>query len=239
MYKKLTAITLSTLLLSSCSESFTAPDYTNAPSIEVNKEVNALQVPESKAVIDGVVVEVLDGNQFKVQVGENALLRGLGLSPNQIILVRLALTQAPDRVDGQPFGEEAYVFVKNILEGKEVELELDLDNLAIESDSLSAFAYVNGKRVQDLLLENGFSMLLNNPNSSFLHISDLRSLEDHAALNGKGIWSIPEYADLETGFNQLAIKTSGMSKEFITSVSQELGKESQRIINDLNSEIEK
>lgn len=236
MYKKAIVFSFS-IILFGCSD-FQTPNYqdsSSAPLIET-KEVDTLepQLPLTEDVIEGVVIEVVDGNQFKVKVGESAVLKGLGLSEGQIVVVKMLATKAPDNVEGLPFGNEAYVFLKDILEGEEVKLELDTRLITDTTEPLLAYPYIDGNRVQDLLLTHSFSMVSDSIENS-PYAEELKKIELDAKNAKQGIWAIPDYADSEEGFNQLAVVASKLSEDIILMLEKELKLHGQTITKELES----
>lgn len=119
--------------------------------------------------------------------------------------VRLLLIDTPETVHPsepvEPFGPEASQFVKEKLEGKEVQVKVGKE----ERDNygrLLAYVYIDGKTIQEMLLEEGLAK------TAYLY-NDLTMLDDfHAAQQpaidaGIGVWSIPGYAhvDDDDGFH--------------------------------------
>lgn len=183
--------------------------------------------------VEGKVTMTTDGDTFKVMLTQDLLIRGMQLSKGQTIIVRLLLIDTPESVGdkaGMPFGEEASTFAKDLLEGETVTLEFDQGELQDHYDRFLAYAYVDGKRVQDTLVEEGYAMLryINEPNTRYL--DELRAIEEGARSAELGIWSIPEYVDIEKGFNDAVssdfteeLKESGkqIAEEVVTELLDE------------------
>lgn len=199
------------IFLSACALLFLSGcTVENLPGIEINEQapVQAEEMDKSAVQsesVEGKVVEVTDADTFKVRLSKDLLIRGLPLSKGTVIIVRLLMVDAPESVGdraGMPFGEEASTFAKDLLEGKTVTLEFDQGDIQDHYDRFLAYAYVDGKRVQDALVEEGYAMLryINEPNTRYL--SELRSIEEEARSEEIGIWSIPDYVQIEDGFNE-------------------------------------
>lgn len=197
MLKRSFAVFTACLFLSGCGFTTTMPEET-APA--VSDKVN-------KNEVTGTVTSVTDGDTFVVKLAEAYVLRGMPLSKGQEIAIRLLLVDTPESVGdkaGMPYGEEASTFTKELLKGKTVTLEFDDGEIQDHYDRFLAYAYVDGKRVQDTLIENGYAMIryIDAPNTR--HLDELRSLEEKAREKGEAIWSIPDYIHIEEGFNEAA-----------------------------------
>jgi micrococcal nuclease len=147
---------------------------------------------QASSKIPAVVLEVIDGDTLKVEVN------------GKKETVRLLLIDTPESVHPtkpvQPFGVEASHYVKKLLpKGTEVELELDVR----ERDKygrLLAYVWVNGKMVNELLLEQGYARVayVFEPNTKY--VDEFRAIQDEARKKELRIWSLENYAT-ERGFN--------------------------------------
>lgn len=213
---------LTCLLLAGCQE-FSAPDYSNK-NLETSKEVevfkDSIKTDQGTEIISGVVMDVADGNQFRIKVTEDVLLNGVRLHEGELLVVRMLLSQAPERIDSLPFGEESYAFVYDLLMGQPVSLEFEPGNLQDSLGRYVAYTYLEDYRVQDLLIENGFAKL-DELNTSSAHLEDLQKLEEIARTNTEGIWSIPDYAS-EGGFNAFINDSSNFTKVQLDALESEL-----------------
>ncbi|MFC4768752.1 thermonuclease family protein [Effusibacillus consociatus] len=130
------------------------------------------------------VLSVTDGDTFKINLnGKEETVR--------MILVDTPETKHPDK-PVQPFGPEASKFSSELLTGKEVELEKDVS----ERDKygrLLFYVYVDGKSVQEQLLEKGLARVAVYP-PDVKYVDQYRAIQDKARKAGVGIWSIENYA---------------------------------------------
>lgn len=125
------------------------------------------------------VNRVIDGDTFEIEYdGQNWKVRLLGIdSPESV---------HPDR-PAEPFGEEAKVYLKSLLDGKHVTLIFE-DRLMDTYDRLLAYAYVDKLFVNRDLLEKGLADFYDefyfSQRSYFAHYRSL------ARDKNLGIWSI-------------------------------------------------
>jgi micrococcal nuclease len=134
-----------------------------------------------------LVTKVVDGDTIKVNIN------------GQEETIRLLLIDTPETVHPhkpvQPYGPEASAFIKQLLDGKKVRLELGIS----ERDKygrLLAYVYTeNGKMVNKLLLEEGLARVayIYQPNTKYLE--ELQAIQKKAQELNKGIWSIENYDD--------------------------------------------
>jgi micrococcal nuclease len=148
---------------------------------------------QASSKIPAVVLEVIDGDTLKVEVN------------GKQETVRLLLIDTPESVHPtkpvQPFGVEASDYVKKLLpKGTEVKLELDVR----ERDKygrLLAYVWVEGKMVNELLLEQGYARVayVFEPNTKY--VDEFRAIQEKARKKELRIWSLENYAT-ERGFNE-------------------------------------
>ncbi|MER2005951.1 MAG: thermonuclease family protein [Psychrobacillus sp.] len=214
-------IGLVSLLLVGCSE-FTAPNYSNNKDTIADPPISSsIPTNADKEIVGGVVVEVMDGNQFKVKIQEDALINGIGLSKGEVIIVRMLLSQAPSRIDQMPFGEEAYAFLYSLIMGKPVELEFEPEHMVDSMGNYLAYTYVEDNRIQDILIKNGFAKLASQDLTS-TYENEFKKLEQLAISNEEGIWSLPNYVNMEEGFNAFILESSNISLQQIEDLEQKL-----------------
>ena len=117
--------------------------------------------------------------------------------------VRFLLIDTPEMNHGndegpQPFGQDATDFVRVMLKGGEVELELDV-NERDRYGRILAYLYVDGVNVQEELLRNGLARVayVFPPNTRY--VDEYRAIQQEAQANEMGIWSVENYSQ-EDGF---------------------------------------
>lgn len=209
--KKLFLISLTvSLLLVGCT---VPPPEATAPGEKVivhKEEYTQEKEYTQEDKITGVVSWVTDGDSLKVVLSSDYEIReGVHLSKGDELTIRLLLVDTPESVGekaGMPFGAESSAYAKGLLQDKTVTLEFDEGDLKDRYDRYLAYVYLDGKRVQDYLLENGYAMVryVFEPNTRYL--SELREIEKQASNNSIGIWSIDNYAVIGEGFNEVDTK---------------------------------
>jgi micrococcal nuclease len=155
----------------------------------------SLQQNDSR-FITAEVIRVVDGDTINVQMN------------GKEETVRLLLIDTPETVHPtkpvQPFGSEASSFVKELLNGSNVQLELDVG----ERDKygrLLAYVYIDDQMVNEMLLEKGLARLayVFEPNTKY--VDDFSAIQKQAQQQRIGIWSIENYAT-DQGFAEYEIQ---------------------------------
>ncbi|AQS56943.1 thermonuclease family protein [Novibacillus thermophilus] len=117
--------------------------------------------------------------------------------------VRLILVDTPETVHPskpvQPFGPEASDFAKETLEGKDVELELDVSERD-QYGRVLAYVWIGDKMFNEMLLEKGLARIAIFP-PDVKYVDRFREIESKARQKEIGIWSIENYAT-EEGYNE-------------------------------------
>ncbi|WP_449536531.1 thermonuclease family protein [Ferdinandcohnia sp. Marseille-Q9671] len=105
-----------------------------------------------------------------------------------------------------PYAEEARDRLNELVEGKEITLELGKGDSRDKYDRLLSYVFLpTGESVQEILLEEGLATV------RYIY-DDQKYLDDYTAAmeqaeNSKiGIWSIPGYAGYDQPFNVEAAK---------------------------------
>jgi micrococcal nuclease len=126
-----------------------------------------------------VVIEAIDGDTIDVRIGNRVdTIRLLGIDTPE--------THHPTK-PVQCFGPEAAAYTKSRLEGRTVVLETDVEPRDLYDRRL-AYVYLDGRRFNDELLENGYARLLViPPNGS--HARTMLAEELEAKRKGIGLWA--------------------------------------------------
>lgn len=183
----------------------TAPAQSNASNTGVNNSVQEATKTQSKAVtgsalISAKVLEVIDGDTIKVSInGKEETVR--------MLLVDTPETKHP-QLGEQPFGKEASNFTKQLLSGKTVQLEQDVNNGPDKYGRLLYYVYLDGKSVQEQLLEKGLARVAYVYVPNVKYVDKYREIQAKAQQAGVGIWSIENYAQ-EDGFHSELVKKNG------------------------------
>lgn len=176
------------------------------------------------SLITAQVTRVVDGDTVKVNLD------------GKEETVRLLLIDTPETVHPsksvQPFGPEASSFVKELLNGADIQLELDIG----ERDKygrLLAYLYVDDQMVNEMLLEKGLARVayVFEPNTKY--VDEFYEIQKQAQQQEIGIWSIENYAT-DQGFEDENVEVQKNTNE----VSRET-KEGCTIKGNINSKGEK
>ena len=152
---------------------------------EVEKKTDLVNVKPPVNGVNANVVSVTDGDTIKV-VLENGLSEKV-----RLILVDTPETKHP-RLGVQPFGKEASAFTTKELTGKQVTLELDVEERD-QYGRLLAYVWVGNSLFNEKLLEEGLARVAVYPPNT-RYVDQFRNVQAIAQEAGKGIWSIENYA---------------------------------------------
>ena len=144
------------------------PDPADASTPPPSQEPPTQQLPNSTK-LEGTVVRVVDPDTIEVN-----------LSNGKREKVRLLQIQVPT---GRSCGPEAMDRINELILGKTVQLELDAKKRDQEG-RLLAYVYVNGKSVQQALLNEGLAKV--SSSSQGKYADQYRAFEDHAKALEKG-----------------------------------------------------
>lgn len=101
----------------------------------------------------------------------------------------------------QPFAEEATKRNDELLKSGKLEIEFDIGEREDKYGRLLAYVYIDGKSVQQKLVEEGLARVayIYPPNTK--HLDPFKEAEKKAQQAGIGIWSIEDYVT-NRGFSQ-------------------------------------
>lgn len=119
------------------------------------------------------VASVIDGDTFDTTDGER---------------IRVLGADAPETgSSGECWGQEAYAWLRDEIDGQSVELELDLVTKD-DYDRTLAYVYLGDTLVNgEMLREGSGCLLVIPPNDRYAHY--LETLEDSARSSGAGLWT--------------------------------------------------
>ena len=120
-----------------------------------------------------VILKVIDGDTVKLQTGE---------------VVRLLGINAPER--GQPYYEESTSRLRELIEGKEVILEKDVDDKD-QYGRLLRYIFLNGENINVKLVREGLATVYIIP-PNVKYEAELRGAENEAKSLKINIWKPPE-----------------------------------------------
>lgn len=173
----------------------------NKETDETNSSTTSNNV-SNYPTFETTVTRVVDGDTF------HALIN------NKDEKIRLILVDTPETVKTntpiQPLGKESSLFTKSVLKpGTKVNLELD----AQERDRygrILAYVYVNGKMLNETLLEKGLARVAVFPPNT-RYVDEFREIQEKAKQQKLGIWSIDGYVG-EKGFNSNSQSSTNSSQ---------------------------
>ena len=143
--------------------------------------------------LDAAVISVVDGDTIKVKLdnGNEERVR--------MTLVDTPETKHPDMAI-QPLGEEAAAFTESHLAGKNVKMELDVQERD-QYGRLLAYVWLGEQLFNQLLVERGLARVaVFPPNTKY--VDEFRSAQVKAEAKGIGIWSIENYVQ-DNGYNRV------------------------------------
>ncbi|MGI6727697.1 MAG: thermonuclease family protein [Anaerovoracaceae bacterium] len=127
------------------------------------------------------VVRVVDGDTIILDIeGTDERVRLIGINTQESV--------HPDSKRNVEFGKIASDYTKSMLEGKEVEIELDVE----ERDRygrLLAYVYLNGEMFNKILLREGYAQISTYP-PNVKYVDEFADLQEEARDNEKGFWKI-------------------------------------------------
>ncbi|WP_051330841.1 thermonuclease family protein [Aneurinibacillus terranovensis] len=186
----------------------TSKTVVNAPQAAFITAATTSTVPANS--FPAKVSRVVDGDTFKVIIN------------GKEETVRMLLIDTPETVKPntpvQPFGKEASNFTKAMLTGKTVQLERDISDARDKYGRLLYYVYVNGKSVQEALLENGLARVAYVYPPNVKYVDQYRAIQSRAQKEGIGIWSVENYVQAD-GFHP-SNTSSTASHHTPTSTSQ-------------------
>lgn len=157
--------------------------------------------------VDAVVERIVDGDTLVVNIrGEEERVR--------LLLVDTPETSHPSK-PVQPFGPEASEFAREVLEGRQVQLEFDGPERD-KYDRLLAYVWVDGKLFNEMLLERGLARIAYVYDPPYRHYDLLTRAQEKSRKARIGIWSIEGYVR-EDGFDEEAAQhavSGGSARDF-------------------------
>lgn len=122
-----------------------------------------------------VVARVIDGDTVELESGER---------------VRYLLVDTPENTSSvECFGAEATAFNEQLVEGREVRLTYDVE-CTDRFGRLLAYVEVDGRVVNQLLVEQGYACVLHIPPNGADAAPLYQDLETRAVDEGRGLWSV-------------------------------------------------
>lgn len=132
------------------------------------------------------VVRVVDGDTLVINYnGKNEKVRLIGVDTPESV--------HPNEEKNTEFGDEVSKHSKEMLNGKQVVLEFDVQ----ERDKygrLLAYVYLDGQMYNKLLLEKGYAKIATYP-PNVKYVEDFTTIQEQARKNKVGLWAYEEVKD--------------------------------------------
>lgn len=152
-------------------------DYLN---IDISDEQNIQS--NTNANIDTTlceVIRVVDGDTFVVKYnGKEEKVRLIGVDTPESV--------HPDETKNTEFGNKVSNYTKQMLEGKQVELEFDVESRD-KYGRLLAYVYLDGQMYNKMLLEKGYAKIATYP-PNVKYVDDFTKIQIEARENKVGLW---------------------------------------------------
>lgn len=144
----------------------------NYTKLQVSTNINDEDVYE--------VVRVVDGDTFVVNYnGENEKVRLIGVDTPESV--------HPNDEKNTEFGDMVSIYSKEMLTGKQVALEFDVEQRD-KYGRLLAYVYIDGQMYNKLLLEKGYAKLATYP-PNVKYVDDFTTIQKQARENRVGLWA--------------------------------------------------
>ena len=126
------------------------------------------------------VVRVVDGDTIIVDLnGAEERVRLIGIDTPESV--------HPDKEKNVEYGQIASAFTKDMLEGKQVHLEFDVQERD-QYGRLLAYVYLNGEMFNKILLEQGHATVVTYP-PNVKYVDEFTKIQQKARDQKKGIWA--------------------------------------------------
>jgi len=128
------------------------------------------------------VVRVIDGDTFEVNLnGKTEKVRLIGVDTPETV---------HPIIGEEPYGKEASNFTKSQLEGKQVKLELDVQERD-QYGRILAYVWLNGKLFNEVLLREGYAQVATYP-PNVKYVEKFTAAQKEAREAGRGLWGAEE-----------------------------------------------
>lgn len=125
------------------------------------------------------VVRIVDGDTVIVNInGKDEKLRMIGVDTPESV--------HNDLEKNVPYGKVSFDYTKDMLEGREVWLEMDVE----ERDRygrLLAYVYLDGEMFNRMLLEEGHATIITVP-PNVKYAEEFEAIQEEARREGRGLW---------------------------------------------------
>jgi micrococcal nuclease len=163
----------------------------NRLTVEYSREKNKFTIPFSQTYnyTDILVSRVIDGDTLHLESGERVRLIGID-TPEMHDSEKLRRDSQRTKQDIRTIkelGRRAYIFTRNLVEGKRVSLKMDVEKHDRYGRILAYVYLKDGTFVNAKIVEEGFAQLMTIPPN--VKYADLfLKLYQQARANKKGLW---------------------------------------------------
>lgn len=192
---------MTALFLTACAEDSSEPQTNDSNQAEeTNEDITVVeeQKVQNEAVTPALPANLVAATVTRVVDGDTIVANVNGKDEKvRLILVDTPETKHPSK-PVQPFGPEASDFTTEQLEGKEVKLQLGIQDRD-QYGRMLAYVFLGDKLFNQILLEKGLARVaVYPPNTEY--VDEFRAVQETARQKEIGIWSIENYAT-DRGFN--------------------------------------
>ena len=146
-----------------------------------------LQTPQINGIA-AKVVRVIDGDTLEVQFnGKTEKVRLIGVDTPETV---------HPTIGEEPYGKAASNFTKSQLEGKQVTLELDVQERD-QYGRILAYVWLNGKLFNEVLLREGYAQVATYP-PNVKYVEKFTAAQKEAREAGRGLWGGAEETEEQT-----------------------------------------
>jgi micrococcal nuclease len=132
--------------------------------------------PSSAGVRAATVVRAIDGDTVELATGER---------------IRYLMVDTPELSSDDCFAEEARAFNADLVEGRDVELDYDIEREDRYGRTL-AYVTVDGEEINTRLVEAGYACVLHIPPNGEDRVLEFETIERTARTSGTGMWGACE-----------------------------------------------
>ena len=153
--------------------------------LKVNDQQKTYEIKEANTVNNSElqtyeVIRVVDGDTFVIKYnGQNERVRLIGIDTPESV--------HPDEEKNTEFGEQVSKYSKEMLTGKKIVLEFDVEQRD-KYGRLLAYVYLDGQMYNELLLKRGYAKLATYP-PNVKYVEDFKALQKEARENKVGLWA--------------------------------------------------
>lgn len=126
------------------------------------------------------VIRVVDGDTFIISYnGKDERVRLIGVDTPESV--------HPDEEKNTEFGDKVSSYSKEMLQGKQVALEFDIDKKD-QYDRLLAYVYLDGQMYNKILLEKGYAQVSTYP-PNVKYVDEFIDIQKEARVSKVGMWA--------------------------------------------------